>query len=77
MPAAEWSSKGPRRLGGQAKATLHKLFQHTPHLSRQLVDEVCAVHKVSGADVQSYMAELRAEKFAEQQQVVRASNPPY
>ena len=36
----EWSSKRPKRLGGQARATLDKLFQHTPRLDKALLDEV-------------------------------------
>ena len=55
----EWSSKRPKRLGGQARATLDKLFQHTPRLDKALLDEVCAVHRISRPEAQAYFRALQ------------------
>lgn len=57
--AVEWSSKRPKRLGGQARATLDKLFQHTPRLDKTLLDEVCTVHRISRQEAQAYFRSLQ------------------
>lgn len=57
----DWSSKGSKRLGGQARHTLDAILASTRWPEKQVIDEACLVHKVSRNEVMAYLAQRRKE----------------